>query len=178
MDISIFFILAIVSYVLAFVFLVIAGLVWYRFNIHKVIGDLTGRSAKKALEKRREENENSGVKSYHTSPAVKQRGKITTLIDDSNKKQDDQFEKKYPNAEKTDVLDNSASVEQEDDKTTLLSDSVDDEQTTILGEQTTVLDDGTTVLNEDYLIDKANYRAVAFKMLQNIVLIHTSEEIQ
>ena len=56
--------LSIISFVLAAVALAVAIVLWFFFDIPTVIGDLTGRTARKSIAKMRAENEKSGVKKY------------------------------------------------------------------------------------------------------------------
>ncbi len=57
-----------VSYILAVVFLIISVFLWFRFKIREVIGDLSGRTAKKSITKMRETNERNGARFYKTKP--------------------------------------------------------------------------------------------------------------
>ena len=47
--------------------------------------DLTGRTAKKSIEKMRRENETSGKKSFRPTAAAMERGTITTPVNESKK---------------------------------------------------------------------------------------------
>lgn len=53
-----------VSYILAVVFLAVSVFLWFRFRILEVIGDLSGRTAKKSIIKMRETNERKGAGFY------------------------------------------------------------------------------------------------------------------
>lgn len=50
------------SYILAVVFSIISVFLWIRFRILDVIGDLSGRTAKKSITRLREMNEKNGAK--------------------------------------------------------------------------------------------------------------------
>ncbi len=52
--------LSIICFVLAGVFLVVALILWFSFKIPAVIGDLTGRTARKSIAQMRAANEKSG----------------------------------------------------------------------------------------------------------------------
>lgn len=59
---------------------IVTGLLFFALKIPKVIGDLTGATAKKAIEAIRMQNESSGDKTYKTSLVNQQRGKLTDKI--------------------------------------------------------------------------------------------------
>lgn len=67
------------------VFFVIAVLLFFTLRIPKVISDLTGRTARKAIENIRMQNEQSGDKAYQTSAVNLERGKITDKISPSGR---------------------------------------------------------------------------------------------
>lgn len=67
------------------VFFVIAVVLFFSLNIPKVISDLSGRTARKAIENIRMRNEQSGDKSYHSSAFNLERGKITDKISKSGR---------------------------------------------------------------------------------------------
>jgi len=56
---------------------------FFYLKIPKVIGDLTGSTARKAIEEIRQQNENSGHKTYKTSLVNQERGKLTDKISPS-----------------------------------------------------------------------------------------------
>lgn len=160
--------ISIVSYVLAVIFLAGAVFCFVKFNIPLVIGDLTGRNAKKSIERMREENEKSGKKSHIPSPANEKRGKITEPIITSGglasgtlklKQDQDSPETNLTSENKAD-----ASLDSE-------------EQTTLLNEN-----QGTTVLAENTGEEETspleNERpSVSLKMIDEIEKIHTNEKI-
>ena len=57
---QIYTVISMVSFVLAGVFLLISCFLWFKFNIYKIVGDLSGRTAKKGIEKMRKKNEEAG----------------------------------------------------------------------------------------------------------------------
>lgn len=73
-------IISIVAFSLSGISLVFAVFFWFKFEILKVIGDLSGRTARKSIEKMREANENSGKKSFRPTPVAKNRGTLTEKI--------------------------------------------------------------------------------------------------
>ena len=60
--------LSIAAYLLAALSLLLAVFLWFRFKIWGVIGDLSGRTARKSIEEMRRINEKSGRKSYRPTP--------------------------------------------------------------------------------------------------------------
>lgn len=75
--------IASVSYVLAVVFLIAAVVFWFWFGIPGIIGDLSGRTARKSIAKIREKNEKSGKKTYRPSAVNRNRGKLTQKMRES-----------------------------------------------------------------------------------------------
>lgn len=73
-------VLSIISFAVAGVCLVLAIFFWIFFKIPTVIGDLSGRTAKKSIEKMRAANEKSGVKAYKASKLNAERGKLTSTM--------------------------------------------------------------------------------------------------
>lgn len=71
--------------VLAGIMFVVSVLVFFVLNIPKVIGDLTGLNARKAIENIRNQNENTGDKIYKSSPVNRERGKLTDKISPSGR---------------------------------------------------------------------------------------------
>ena len=69
-----------ICYILAGVSLVLAVFFWFFFKIPTVIGDLSGRTARKSIAKMRSANERSGYKSYRSSSTNMQRGKVTDTM--------------------------------------------------------------------------------------------------
>ena len=67
------------------IFFVIAVILFFTLKIPKVISDLTGRTARKAIENIRMQNEQSGDKTYQSSAVNLERGKITDKISKSGR---------------------------------------------------------------------------------------------
>ena len=76
---------SLISYIAAGVCLVLACFFWFFFKIPSVIGDLSGRTAKKSIEKMRQANQKSGKKSYRPSATNVERGKLTDTMHQSAK---------------------------------------------------------------------------------------------
>ena len=66
-----------ISFGLAIVFFLMAVFFWFKFGILTIIGDLSGRTARKSIAKIRENNEKSGKKNYRPSRINVERGKLT-----------------------------------------------------------------------------------------------------
>jgi hypothetical protein len=68
-------------------FFIISVLLFIRFKIIGIIGDLTGITARKQIERIRSENEKAGVnKGYRPSPLNKSRGKLTESVREGHEK--------------------------------------------------------------------------------------------
>ncbi len=72
--------LSVVAFALAGVMLVVAIVLFFVLNIPRVFGEVSGSTAKKAIEDIRKQNETTGNKAYKPSPVNQQRGKITEKI--------------------------------------------------------------------------------------------------
>lgn len=66
-----------ISFVIAAVSFVLALFFWFYFKIPSVIGDLSGRTAKKSIARMRASNENAGGRGYKPSSTNVNRGKLT-----------------------------------------------------------------------------------------------------
>lgn len=64
---------------------VVSAILFFALRIPKVIGDLTGRTARKAIEDIRRQNEQSGDKTYRSSAVNQKRGKLTDKISPSGR---------------------------------------------------------------------------------------------
>ena len=74
--------LSIISFAVAAACFVLAIFLWFFFKIPTVIGDLSGRTARKSIAQMRAANEKSGVKSYKESKTNAERGKVTATMPD------------------------------------------------------------------------------------------------
>jgi hypothetical protein len=79
--------LSLAAYIIAGVFLLVAVALFFLLDVPKLIGDISGFSAKKAIKAIRQKNENSGEKAYKPSPVNVARGKTTDEISPSGKPQ-------------------------------------------------------------------------------------------
>lgn len=152
-------IISIVSFVLAGVFLILAVFFWIKFGIPKIIGDLTGRTAKASIAKMRENNEKTGVKSFKPSAGNIERGKLTETASGFNE-------------EATEKLD-SSSIQPE---TGILSDNKAEAEAD--APETDLLDAGTALLDEKEPITPiVHTNSSNIKIKDEITFIHTDEVI-
>ncbi len=67
------------------IFFAISVILFFTLRIPRVISDLTGRTARKAIENIRMQNEQSGDKTYQSSVVNLERGKLTDKISQSGR---------------------------------------------------------------------------------------------
>lgn len=159
-------IVSLVSFIIAGISLVIAVFLWINFKIPKIIGDLTGRTARKSIAKMRASNEASGNKSYRPSETNANRGKLTDTIPDSvNTNQ--QVSTSAPfNKGQTGILDENK-VRNSAESTALLDDSATE---LLLGSEETEL-----LAQEAQAKRKAAKKKL--RMLDEVIYTHTDEII-
>ncbi len=75
----------IIALILCGIMLAVSVVLFFYLNIAKVIGDLSGANAKKAIDDIRSQNEKTGYKTYKTSAVNRERGKLTDKISASGK---------------------------------------------------------------------------------------------
>ena len=163
---------------LAVILLIISVILFFVLNIPSVIGDLTGATARKAIEDIRNQNENSGEKIYRSSLVNKERGKLTDKISPSGNLI------KNPTggiwgAMATEKISTQKLSETTGNETTIL----DSNETTVLSNnETTVLNsnfgettllDSTAIANETTLLSQS----MIFEIEYDITFIHTDEVI-
>lgn len=83
---EIYTIISIAAFSLAGVFFLLSCIFWFKFGIMKIIGDLSGRTAKKSIEQMRAQNEKTGRKDFRPTPAARERGKLTETIEKQERK--------------------------------------------------------------------------------------------
>lgn len=119
-------IISLVSFIIAGVCLVLAVFFWFNFRIPRVIGDLTGRTARKSIAKMWASNEESGNKSYRPSATNVSRGKLTDTMPDSSKlksQETDAISEEIGTGETGVLAENRASTNTLGDSTVLLENS-------------------------------------------------------
>lgn len=155
-------IISLVSFIVAGVCLALAIFFWISFRIPKVIGDLSGRTARKSIAKMRTSNEESGNKSYRPSVTNVSRGKLTDTMPESSKLQSqdtDPLSEEIGTGETGVLAENRASTNNYGDSTVLLDNS---EETDLLaniaaparkggGKKLTMLDEDIQVHTEEVI---------------------------
>lgn len=135
--------------ILCGIMLIISVLIFILFNIPKVISDLSGATARKAIKNIRENNEKTGDKTHRVSAFNQERGKLTDKISASGNLQQSQPNVNF-GINTTKIQTQQLQPEDFSNQTTVLG---ADNETTVLGEsnETTVLNAGneTTVLNTE-----------------------------
>ena len=69
--------MSLAAFIIAGVLFLSAIALFFLFNIPKVFGEVSGSTARKAIENIRQQNEQTGNKAYRPSPVNAERGKIT-----------------------------------------------------------------------------------------------------
>lgn len=77
--------LSLAAYIIAGVLFLVAVALFFLLDILKVYGDISGRTAKKAIEAIRRQNESTGNKAYKPSAVNAKRGKLTDKITPSGR---------------------------------------------------------------------------------------------
>lgn len=162
---NIFRISTIVLFALAGVCFAFAVFAFITFKIPNIIGDLSGRNARKSIEQMRESNEKGGKKTHRPHPVASARGTLTEPI----KQNSSNLKKQKQAAPKPDAIGNSATDVLDEPNATQ---KLDYNET-----GTEILAEGTQVLSNEVLHSALNETTVNFEMIQNIVLIHTDEVI-
>ncbi len=152
-------ILSIISFAVAGVCFVLAVFFWFFFKIPTVIGDLSGRTARKSIAKMRVANEKSGSKSYKESKVNLERGKLTGTmpqIDLAPPRDENET------ADLSEVAENTAN-----------SSSIGSETTGLL-----LGNDDTALLYMSEEQTKISGRAKKIDILEEVMFIHTEEVIE
>ena len=166
--------LSVISFVIAGACLVLAVFFWLFFKIPTVIGDLSGRTAKKSIAKMRAANEKTGTKSYKESRINAERGKLTGTIPNSGKPNKSQ-RTPHDGKPETGLLTENKADGFESEATGML-----DEATSILGSETTGLlvdDNATAPLASLPRKFPAHSSGKQLEMIEEVMLVHTKEVI-
>lgn len=176
--------------VLSGVMLIVSVLLFIFLKIPRVIGDLTGSTARKAIENIRNQNESSGDKIYKSSAVNRERGKLTDKISASGNISHRETNPLGGAMATTKIDTQVLSENTETNETTVLGAKTDN-GTTVLSNETTVLDNGTTVLNapsnettvlnqsdeQTEILNESQVRSKIFEIEYEITFIHTNEVI-
>ena len=149
--------LSLISFIVAGVLFLVAVALFFLLDVPKLYGDVSGRTAKKAIEEIRQQNEGSGNKAYKPSAVNANRGKLTDKITPSGRLQ--QTTTDLPigvgtekitvasQSNETTVLDtaNETTVLDSSNETTVLSAS---NETTVLQAEPAEIGETTVLVNE------------------------------
>lgn len=167
-----FFIVSILSFILSGVCLLLAIFFWIRFDILEVIGNLSGRTARKNVEKRRANNEKNGAKPALSEKKPQGKNSISKMPAKSVKmntvSQMEQIEDTHP---ETGLLsENKAGFERET-QTDVLAGDVTGE---LIADETSLLAPSgkAPVLQAQSLPKKR------LTMLDDLIIVHTDEVIR
>lgn len=151
---------------LAGIMLLVSLLLFFLLHIPAVIGDLTGATARKAIEDIRSQNTKSGDKTYKSSQVNRERGRVTDKMTPSGRLLRHPSGE-YGGAMATEKISTSRlnAEAEESFATTLLEQSTASNETTVLTPDT---GGETTVLTENQ---------ITFQIVYEITFVHTNEVI-
>ena len=156
-----------VSFVAAGVCLALTVILWFAFRIPNVIGDLSGRNARKSIERMRKSNENTGRKSYRSSALNAARSKLTEAMTERQPRK-----KKSEKAwDETGILQNPPKQTYTSEATELLTD----------GETVKLQQDGGATEALDTCREENGIQrrqGVKIRILDEVILVHTEEMIR
>lgn len=158
------FTISIVSFIAAGVFATLGVALWFLFKIPTVMGDLSGRNAKKSIERMRKNNEKTGNKTYKSSGTNVERGKLTGTMKGAGK--GDGPGEDY----ETGLLNENGAKTYEGEDTGLL---MDEDATGILdgGNQTEPLD----MEEQDF---QRRETSVEIRLIDEVMYVHTKDKIR
>ena len=156
------------------IMLVVTLILFFTLQIPKVISDLTGRTARKAIEDIRKQNEQTGNKIYRSSSVNLRRGKLTDKITPSGRLETRQTTPFGTGVITEKISDMGLSDMQLGDETTILSEGNETTILTFAQESTPVseLCTETTVLQQREAENNSS-----FVVEYEITFIHTNEVI-
>lgn len=163
---------SIVMFALAAFCLILSVVAFIIFKIPVVIGDLSGRNARKSIAKMRDANEKSGNKSHRPHPVAVSRGPLTEQVKDNKNKTAKQNKTAKANTPNNNQFNGSSPTD--------VLNTADENATENLSYNdggTEVLSEGTEILSNEQIQSAVNSKPVKFNMIKNIVLIHTEEVI-
>lgn len=164
--------LSIVAFISAGVFFLFAAFFWFFFRIPSVIGDLSGRTARKSIAKMRMANEKSGLKSYKTSKTNASRGKLTS---EAGEETNASREKNLKRPE-TGVLEENREREYITFQTEKMSED-STERLDVNFEDMSGSEEETMPLNLSGRSGQRRDRGVQLAMIEQVMIIHTDEVI-
>ena len=153
-----------VSFIVACIGLVITIFIFFNYKISDVIGDLSGRNAKKSIAEMRKHNENSGDKTYKPSRINLERGKLTELQQQDDKK----------------VLNRKNIISEDSVETELLNNNEKELLSTANETELLNTENETAALNENVteeLVVNSNRSTEKIEMLDEVIIIHSNKLI-
>lgn len=158
--------LSIISFAVAGVCLVIAVFLFVYFKIPSVVGDLSGRTARKSIAKMRVANEKTGSKSYITSKTNADRGKLTGTVQGADAISNKAYETEDTRPETGLLSDNKA-------------DTIDFQATGFLEDEATglLMDKDATALLKETKKPVRRSGGKKLNLIESVMLIHTDEVI-
>ena len=163
---------SLISYIIAGISLVLAVFFWFAFKIPSVIGDLSGRTARKSIARMRASNEKAGGQGYKPSATNANRGKLTDTMQHSKKPKANPPQKKAESNSgmpESGVLSSNKADLPGADQTDLLEDS---QATGLLVDA-----DATAPLHDEPAQRVKHIGGKKLTMLDEVILIHTDEVI-
>lgn len=178
-----------ISYVISAISLGLAVFFWFFFKIPSVISDLSGRTARKSIARRRASNERAGGKGYQPSVTNVNRGRLTDTMQHSRKLAGETEKISAPASAKKGAgkksIGKKAAAGNGMPETGVLADNraevYDDQQTAMLGGSDTtglLIDENATApLRAEHKAAPKRVGGMKMKMLDEVMLIHTAEVI-
>lgn len=181
--------LSVIAFIIAGISLAAAVFFWFFFRISSVIGDLSGRNAKRSIEKMRAANAKTGNKTYRESKINLERGKVTDAMSGSDRLKKEKKDSAAVSGSsegmsagtqskpETGILDENMAGETGSEMTELLTEeekNLGDMQATEL-----LMEEETTVRLTKPVQTPDGYRpGKQIVMLSDIMLIHTDEILE
>ena len=164
--------LSTISFVVAGVALVGAIFLWVFFKIPRVIGDLSGRNARKSVARVRASNEKSGEKSYRPSTVNAARGKLTNTMPQTQSGQPtEEMQPAGGNMPETSLLAENRGAGKDSPDTELLR---EEETTGMLADENSTAPRAGTPAQ----IERRAAHGKQLHLIEEIILIHTDEVIE
>lgn len=152
----------IIGLVLCCVMFLVSVVLFFVLNIPKIISDLSGRTARKAIQDIRKQNEDTGHKSYQVSQVNRERGKLTDKISPSgrivSKNPSSQLGYSVETAKIAGITEETSLIANANETSVLSPDGIvltGQNETTVLSqnEAVPVVQNETTVLSQDGAVD-------------------------
>ena len=175
--VKILFTVSQISYIVAGIAAAVAVFLWFKLKIPAVIGDLSGRTARKSIAKTRAHNEKSGGKGYQPSATNVKRGTLTDTMGMAEKKRGSTEKIRHKKPDTAEQLETGLLKESSDMEVTGLLNETD-ETVALSGETSLLLDPDATVplLNQEHVpVQRTGGKKI--ELLEEIILIHTQEQI-